>query len=862
MGFKLLVSYVEDGHTLHLVVRQPYQSATFIGSEGQSGNPGLPYLEHIKSNYAPDSMPNHSNQVSRTVVLEAVNIDQADLDPTLLNRIMTNILNSFGATNGSGNVSTNIQEANSGRLPRSFGYTGVSSSQNQPHITTQTSQNLPNISSQRIASDRQPAAFQFPTAISSGSQNLPAIPHSLTTLQQYLTHLKNVFWRDIPGSNDSDHNSSGEASTVHHNEGGDNISLSHHPSRRGDIPTPAALAEILHSTRQLLAEHVEERLLVGREVEGKVFFKSFDSGGLFGQFFLKQFLTKGLARTLENDTNVTDYEVRSNVQSSAFRTGFFLQNLGSLFLELGRTTMTLRMGQIPVDMFKDFSFMKAEAVVNAGPAVFISASGPNPVMVQPVPFYPAPSFGGMDMGSTNSVHGPESERVGSATFPRNIDIRIHAVSCAVPIPASSQNGLGGAQLQQENLDSTRASADGDSVHQPVQAHPRSGTLTGEFGLRVVPVRTVVAMPAGISNSQSNLSDNLAPLLHPLISRIRQRNSGSVNDALSPQAFPFHQGGIEANPESIPDSLRQIFESYIGGSVPEAQVSSYTVPVVSGSNMSPVAQIDHQGTRVYITSQQTPNSDGERNSHVNDVENAGQGSLPQYLNIFNHPSTTVVLGEQVNTGGVYHQGSAPDSRTEQASTEIGAESNEASVSVNDQGVLFSSYLRHLMPLLVQETPISQDVSNVDSNSLTLETQRVDLNDPSSSQHQRDPPEPPSPKRHKGYERSKFELVFKFRENECSQAFLVLFLHDYDIKGYLFVREVNEAASFVVMPKLFLAYSFSFKLQYQFEQTLDHIQWEIHHLLPIATTPETLPCNSIALSYMLSPTPDILWADLSG
>ncbi|XP_028554806.1 ubiquitin-like domain-containing protein CIP73 isoform X2 [Dendrobium catenatum] len=710
---QLLSAYhVEDGHTLHLVVRQPYQSATFIGTEGQSAN------------NAPDSMPNHPNQVSRTVVLEAVNIDQADLDPTLLNRIMTNILNSFGATNGSGNVSTNIQEANSGRLPRSFGHTGVSSSQNQPHITTQTSQNLPNISSQRIASDRQPAAFQFPTAISSGSQNLPAIPHSLTTLQQYLIHLKNVFWRDIPGSNDGDHNSSGEASTVHHNEGGDNISLSHHPSRRGDIPTPAALAEILHSTRQLLAEHVEERLL-------------------------------GLARTLENDTNLTDYEVRSNVQSSAFRTGFFLQNLGSLFLELGRTTMTLRMGQIP-----------AEAVVNAGPAVFISASGPNPVMVQPVPFYPAPSFGGMDMGSTNSVHGPEGERVGSATFPRNIDIRIHA--------ASSQSGLGGgAQQQQENLDSTRASANGDSVHQPVQAHPRSGTLTGEFGLRVVPVRTVVAMPAGISNSQSNLSDNLAPLLHPLISRIRQRNSGSVNDALSPQAFPFHQGGIEANQESIPDSLRQIFESYIGGSVQEAQVPSYTVPVVSESNMSPVAQIDHQGTHVYITSQQMPNNYGERNSHVNDVESAGQGSLPQYLNIFNQPSSTVVLGEQVNTGGVDQQGSAPDSHTEQAITELGVESNEASVSVNDQGVLFSSYLRHLMPLLIQEPPISQDVSNVDSNSLTLDTQRADLNDPSSSQHQRDPPEPPSPKRHKE------------GENECSQAFLVLFLYDYGIKGGLSV-----------------------------------------------------------------------------
>lgn len=696
---QLLSAYhVEDGHTLHLVVRQPYQSSsTFIGSEGQSGNS------------APDGLQNNSSQVSRTVVLEAVNIDQSDLDPTFLNRIMTSILNSFGATNNGNNtassVNTNIQEANSVRLSRSFGDTGVSGSQNQ-HVTFQSPQNQPSIqssqnqtsiSSQRMEFDRQQAAFQFPTAVSSGSQNLPAIPHSLTTLQQYLAHLKNVFWGDIPCSSDSDHNSRGEASTVNHNDDRECRPLSHHSSRRDDLPTPAALADILQSTRQLLAEHVEERML-------------------------------RLAGELENDANLAGIEMRSNVQSRAFRTGFFLQNLGSLFLELGRTTMTLRMGQVP-----------AEAVVNAGPAVFISASGPNPVMVQPVPFYPAPSFGGMDMGSTTG-YGPEDERGGSAVLPRNIDIRIHAV----PIPAASQSGMDVAQLQQENSDSTRTSADNDSVHHPVRARTHSATLTGEFGLRVVPVRTVVAMPAGISNSQSN---NLVPLLHPLLSRIRQQNNGTVNDALNPQASSFHQGGIEANQVSVSDSVRQILESYIGGSVPETRgVPSYTMPVVSGPSMPPTAQIEHQGTRVYITSQQMPNSFNE-SSHVNDGEDAGQGSLPQYLNIFNQPSNTVLLGQQVNVGGVNQQVSALGSRTEQESTEMDAELNQASVSVNDQGLLFSSYLRQLMPLLTQERAISQDVSNPDSNSLTVEAHRVDCNDPSSSQRKRDPPEPPSPKRHK-------------------------------------------------------------------------------------------------------------------
>ncbi|KAL6965465.1 hypothetical protein U1Q18_036517 [Sarracenia purpurea var. burkii] len=51
--------------------------------------------------------------------------------------------------------------------------------------------------------------------------------------------------------------------------------------------------------------------------------------------------------------------------------GLAMQHLGALLLKLGRTILTLRMGQSP-----------AESYVNAGPAVYISPSGPNPIMVQ------------------------------------------------------------------------------------------------------------------------------------------------------------------------------------------------------------------------------------------------------------------------------------------------------------------------------------------------------------------------------------------------------------------------------------------------------------------------------------------------
>ena len=57
-----------------------------------------------------------------------------------------------------------------------------------------------------------------------------------------------------------------------------------------------------------------------------------------------------LAGQLENQVNVTDPSVRSSTQTSASRTGVLLHNLGAFLLELGRTTITLRLGQTPVGL--------------------------------------------------------------------------------------------------------------------------------------------------------------------------------------------------------------------------------------------------------------------------------------------------------------------------------------------------------------------------------------------------------------------------------------------------------------------------------------------------------------------------------
>ena len=150
---------------------------------------------------------------------------------------------------------------------------------------------------------------------------------------------------------------------------------------RSFFPTPesflslTSLAEVLRSTRRMTTEQAGECILQ-------------------------------LARQLENQADVTDAQLRSTTQSRALATGVLFYNLGTFLLELGRTTMTLRMGQTPF-----------EAVVNGGPTVFISPSGPNHIMVQPLPFQPGASFGAVPVEAAQSDSSLGSG-LGSNFFPK------------------------------------------------------------------------------------------------------------------------------------------------------------------------------------------------------------------------------------------------------------------------------------------------------------------------------------------------------------------------------------------------------------------------------------------------------------
>jgi hypothetical protein len=59
-----------------------------------------------------------------------------------------------------------------------------------------------------------------------------------------------------------------------------------------------------------------------------------------------------LGEQLANEAEITDAAAREEVQHSAFHDGNLIQQVGALLLELGRTTLSLRMGQSPVSLLR------------------------------------------------------------------------------------------------------------------------------------------------------------------------------------------------------------------------------------------------------------------------------------------------------------------------------------------------------------------------------------------------------------------------------------------------------------------------------------------------------------------------------
>ncbi|XP_064957301.1 ubiquitin-like domain-containing protein CIP73 isoform X2 [Musa acuminata AAA Group] len=615
-----------------------------------------------------DASRNHGSQSTRTLVFETVNIGQGD-HRTQLSQIISSILNAVATRNtGSQTSGPNLRNLSAGA---SVDYPGIELGSGQ----------VPN---------------QFHSAVPLGSEQPTVIPDSLTTIHQYLGFMRDEFTREGLSANGGEHRN--EASAAYMN----NDSLQFHQSfSPGGLPSPASLVEVLLSTRQLLMEQAD---------------------GYISQF----------ARGLEDQVNLTDPLVRLRLQNSVFRSGVLLQNLGSLLLELGRTTMTLRLGQTP-----------SEAVINAGPAVFISASGPNPVMVQPVPFYPGSSFSPR-VGATYAGHGSQGEPLGPSLVPGNISIRFRA---GRPVPVSPHNQTEqGVQQQQETTNPTRNSSAANAAPQAFSGVSNNASLSEESGVRVLPIRTVVAVPGGVNRSTSDPSGSSAVgLIYPLLARVQHVATGSLDDARGTESSNEinHDGHNAEEQANIGSTMHaQNLESTIGNFINDIDSTpANAVPLFSEFNPSVNESASYQGSlRDFISAgQQGPPSS---NSTSNTEE---LGHISQLASRLDQWLQSIFPGEQVVVGSSSHQEMTRSSVTDQTDIGRNSQPEEHTGVGEDEGVFFSRLVRNLMPFISQATSTGQDGSPTSHGSSTAHVAGENLNDLSNSQSRRDPPEAPSSKR---------------------------------------------------------------------------------------------------------------------
>ncbi|XP_021737145.1 large proline-rich protein BAG6-like isoform X2 [Chenopodium quinoa] len=447
--------HVESGDTLHLVERQPTQPQTSSGT-GSTDAAGNISTQGIDGSAG---LPrNRVGQISHSVVLGTLNVgDQGEGGASDLSRVIGAVLNSLGVGNQTTNATfgaPNIASGNpSGPLPQ-----GNDTEQSQGGNGSQSQAGNQTQFGQPFLS--QP--FHVPLAgisIPPPSLNMP-IPDSLNTLSEFISRMEGFL-------SQNGYQPSASPSGL-----ADQPAMELPLNIRG-LPTPEALSIVLRRA---------ERLLSG----------------------LAAASLSHIAGRLEQESGSTDASVRSQIQSESVQVGLTMQHLGALLLELGRTILMLRMGQSP-----------AEAVVNAGHAVYISPSGPNPIMVQPFPHQTSPLFSAPAVAAPNTGTSVPVGIIGSA--PRQINIHIHAGTSLSPVvSAVGARAAGGEGAQGEH---GGVSASGDSG--ATRVFPVRNVIAATVPSRTVSPIPTTSQPIGVvSTSSSPDAASFSSVISQVNSQIR------------------------------------------------------------------------------------------------------------------------------------------------------------------------------------------------------------------------------------------------------------------------------------------------------------------------------------------------------
>ncbi|XP_062190943.1 ubiquitin-like domain-containing protein CIP73 isoform X2 [Phragmites australis] len=311
------------------------------------------------------------------------------------------------------------------------------------------------------------------------------IPDSLMTLSEYMERMDQVLQNNgTPPSRDSESQQRPVADDAYLNP---------------RFPSPEVLAQVIERAQQLLGGSAASAL-------------------------------SHIAQRIRSDGGIGDASVRRGIQSESVQLGIAMQHLGAMLFELGRTMMMLRTGTSP-----------SEAFVNAGPAVYINSTGPNPIMVQPS-FQNTPPFGVSNIPALGGVSGAfgivnPSRSSGFGDPSRNINVPTSGVSAAT----GSSVGM---------ATTSEGPVNGDHAVRTQGGNP-SGNSAATPGL---PTRTVVAaIPARSSVEAPN---HVLSVFLP----VQVRSQVAVlNQSTSSQGSQTAVGN-----ESQPNSTSAVPEASVGG----------------------------------------------------------------------------------------------------------------------------------------------------------------------------------------------------------------------------------------------------------------------------------------------------------
>ncbi|XP_004499322.1 uncharacterized protein [Cicer arietinum] len=444
--------HVENGHTLHLVERQPNQSQTSGTGSGETtstnGNRG--------NDVGSGAPRNRVGQISHSVVLGTFNVgEQGEGTAQDLTRVIGAVLNSIA--NG-GQSTINVPNSTQSSSVPPGNETERMQAGNQSLAGNQAPSGQAFLGQ---AFQHLPHVVQIPMAagaIPIPSLNAP-IPDSLNTLSEFINCMEQALSQN------------GYVPNLSSTNPGDRVEL---PSNTQGLPTLEALTTVLHRAEQLLSGQAVAAL-------------------------------SHIAGRMEREGTSADLGIRGQIQSESVQIGIAMQHLGALLLELGRTMLTLRMGR-----------SSAESVVNAGPAVYISPSGPNPIMVQPFPLQTSSLFGGPLSSSTPATLGT----VGVGSVPRNVNIHIHAGASLAPIGSRPNNGEG----TRNEHHSEPGSGDSGST----RVLPVRNVISTSFPSNPVGTGTAGSTPTGFGISTSQLPPDSAPL-SSVLAEINSRLRNSVGN---------------------------------------------------------------------------------------------------------------------------------------------------------------------------------------------------------------------------------------------------------------------------------------------------------------------------------------------